>query len=136
MAKQIQIKIVDDLERNYAHRLTFEGLNGHLVFFPEREHHEDFLRRYDYDKTVPPFWSAGICEQRCFTLPFAIFLTCYDICQWHDDVKDGDEFVFEWEGQSFKMAAGTWPTCDAAQDIEKAFRAQHNISEKKARGDV
>jgi hypothetical protein len=134
--KKIQITITDDLERNYGHRLTFRGLQNVYPSSPEDTDHTDFLRQYNHDKTLPPYWSAGIAEMRCFTLPYAIYLTCYDLCQWHEDLQlDGDEFVFEWEGQTFTISVGTWPVCEAAWEAEKAFRAQHGITKEQARGE-
>lgn len=131
--KTYKITITDERPHNFGHRLTFEGLkNGYHGV--DGETHSDFLRSYDYDKEVPPFWSAGIAETRCFTLPYAVYLICYDLCQWHDDLQmDGDEFAFEWEGQTFKIPVGTWPRCDEAQEIEKAFRELHKIPKDKLR---
>lgn len=53
------------------------------------------VRRYDHDKTVPPYYAAGICEQQCWTLQAAAYFELYDLCQVHDGIKHGDLFIFE-----------------------------------------
>lgn len=60
------------------------------------------VRRYFYDKAIPPYYAAGICEQMAFTLEAAAYLELYDLCQVHDGVHDGDVFMLEHGGC-------TWP---------------------------
>lgn len=126
--KRYQIRI-EERPSDSGHSLTVEGLADDY----EPRDYSTLLPQYSYNKELPPYWSVGIAEIRCFTLPFAIYISCYDLCQWHDGLKNGDELVYEVDGQTFTIVVGTWPTCDAAQEIEQAFRAANNITREQAR---
>lgn len=132
--KTYKITVTDDLERNFGHRVVFEGLpDDYGEGKPDAKDYDWLFTRYDYDKEIPPFWSSGIAETRCFTLPFAIYLLVYDLCQMHQSLVDGDEFVLEYEGKTYRTIVNTWPRCDEAQEVEKAFRELHKIPKDKLR---
>jgi hypothetical protein len=141
---------VEAEQRNIGHRMYIEGL-PHLLNRdrdpkyqrPEYEcDHNECWRQYNYDKTVPPFWAIGIAESRCFTLPFAVYIALYDLVQVHDAIKNGDQFVFEYEGIEYvTIVDSAWPTCEKACELERNFRKEMGVdywtglSKKEMRGD-
>jgi len=111
---------------------TVEGYNGpHMVIheladrYGDEENYTCWIRQYDYLKSVPAFYSCGICETRAWTLPYAIYLELYDLCQTCEELRDGDEFVFTVEGIEYRVVVATWPTCDDAWEMEKMFREDY-----------
>ena len=111
--------------RNLGHRMHIEGLAHALRRWDEYKgkDHEELLSQYDYEKTLPPFWSVGVAEVHCFTLPKAVYLAIYDLVQIHDDIRDGDTFRFEYEGETYVTIVNqAWPTCVEADELESALR--------------
>lgn len=127
--KTYKITVTNEPE-NLGTRMTVHGLRD-LYFSakdgPSPEGFTWLLRQYDYDKSVPPYWSVGISEQRCFTLPFAVYVELYDLCQVHEDLHDGDEMILEHEGQTYTTIVNTWPECRLASEAEQAFRTANDI---------
>lgn len=110
---------------NLGVRVTFVGLPGRYASRPGDL--TWLFKRYDYEKDVPPFFSEGIAESKCFTLPWAIYLWIYDECQTSDHLHDGDELILDYEGQRFVTIVNTWPRCEAAQFAEDAFRVERGL---------
>lgn len=125
---------VSEEPQNMGHRLIIHGLrnlypNGMwegLEEETETANHNWLISKYDYEKL--PFWSSGTCEEKCFTLPWAVFLVLYDLVQVHDDLHDGDVFEFAHDGRTFvTVVASAWPHCEEAKELEVAFRKENGI---------
>jgi len=131
--KTYKITVTEE-PKNFGHRMLIHGLRDLYPggSEPNPEGHVWLISRYDYDKTLPPYWTAGICGQLCFTLPFAVYLELYDLCQVHEDLCKGDELVLEYQGKTYVTIVNTWPECPAASEGEKAFRLAYHIVERAA----
>lgn len=111
---------------NMGVRVTFHGLPSRYSSEPGPDTTWLFTR-YDYEKDVPAFFSEGIAESRCYTLPWSVYIWLYDECQTSDVLKDGDEMVLDYDGRKYVTVVNTWPRCEAAQFFEDAFRVEHGL---------
>lgn len=124
MGQTYQIKLIEEPE-NYGHRMMIEGLRQLYGDNKNQLGYDWLIRRYDYEAI--PFWVPGIDGPKCYTVPYAVYLELYDLCQVHEDLKDGDEFILEHEGRTFRIVVNTWPTCVEAKELEQLFKKEHNI---------
>lgn len=112
--------------QNHGVRIIIHGLEHPYSSHPKPN--TDWLfTRYTHEKNVPPFFCEGIAESRCYTLPWAVYIWLYDECQTNEQLHDGDEMVLDYDGRKYVTVVGTWPTCDAAQFFEDAFRVEHGL---------
>jgi hypothetical protein len=125
--KTYEIKLIEK-PRDYGIKGTIVGLGEDWLLAHEEPHDvEFFLRRYDYDKKIPPFWTPFVGDTVCFTVPLAIYLTLYDIFQVKEDLHDGDGIRWTWEGEDYEVVVSTWPTCEKCTALEEQFIADHGV---------